>query len=227
VGLRAVDGSPTIRLGEGYAGGFSPDGKWALSFLSGPPPKITMLPTAAGESSVVPIPGIERLNGNRLGFFPDGKQIFFSGAEAGHPDRTYVQEIDGGRPRPVTPEGIFADAVSPDGKFLVGQDAENRLALFPFDGGTSRVVPGLDPGVLFVQWSEDGRSCYVRDEGAPTSVYKVDLSSGKKDLLLRLMPADPSGVSNIQTVVLTRDGTSYAYNYRRILSDLLVVEGLK
>jgi serine/threonine protein kinase len=227
VGMRALNGSPPIRLGEGYGGHFSPDGKWALSFLSGPPPKITILPTAAGEARAVPIPGIERVITNHLGFFPDGKRIWFSGAESGHPNRTYVQDINGGNPRPVTPEGVFADAVSPDGRFLLGPDPDGRLALFPVDGGAARAVPGLDPGQLFVQWGEDGRSLYVGDDGWPTSVYKVDLSTGKKTLVLRLMPADPSGVINVSNVVLSRDGRAYAYNYRRILSELLVVEGLK
>jgi hypothetical protein len=227
VGVRALDGSATIRLGEGYGGGFSPDGKWALSFLPGPPPKITILPAAAGEPRIVPIPGIERVISVRLGFFPDGKRIWFTGAEADRPDRTYVQDISGGTPRPVTPEGVFALGVSPDGNFMVGPDPNGRMALFPVDGGATRAVAGLEPGQLFVQWGEDERFLYVRDDGWPTSVYKVDLSTGKKALVLRLMPADPSGLVNVQTVVLSRDGQSYAYNYRRILSELLVVEGLK
>jgi Tol biopolymer transport system component len=227
VGVRGLDGSATVRLGEGYGGGFSPDGKWALSFLPGPPPKITILPAAAGEPRIVPIPGIERVIGVRLGFFPDGKRIWFTGAEADRPLRTYVQEVSGGTPRPVTPEGVFAVGVSPDGNFMVGPDPNGRVALFPVDGGAARAVPGLEPGQLFVQWGEDERFLYVRDDGWPTSVYKLDLSTGKKALVLRLMPADPSGLVNVQTVVLSRDGQSYAYNYRRILSELLVVEGLK
>jgi hypothetical protein len=67
----------------------------------------------------------------------------------------------------------------------------------------------------------------MRDDGRPTSVYKVDLATGRKTLVLRLMPADPSGVAYISGAVLSRDGKAYAYGYRRILSDLLVVEGLK
>ncbi len=227
VGVRALDGSAPIRLGEGYGGTFSPDGKWALSFLPGPPPKIIILPTAAGEPRAVPIPGIERIIGYHLGFFPDGKRIWFSGAESGHHNRTYVQDINGGAPSPVTPDGVLADGVSPDGKFLVGPDPDGRLALFPLDGGAARAVPGLDPSLLFVQWGEDGRSLYVRDGGLTTSVYKVDLSTGEKALVLRLTPADPSGVVRVSTVVLSRDTRAYAYSYGRVLSDLLVVEGLK
>jgi hypothetical protein len=99
--------------------------------------------------------------------------------------------------------------------------------LFPVDGGEAREVPGLDPGLLFVQWGEDGKSLYVRDDGLPTSVYKIDLSNGKKTLVWRLMPADPAGVMNVSTVVLSRDGKAYAYNYSRLSSELMVVEGLK
>ena len=227
VGMRALDGSAPIRLGEGYGGGFSPDGKWALSFLPGPPPKITILPTGAGEPRTVPIPGIERVVANQAGFFADGKRIWFNGAEVGRPDRTYVQEIPGGTPHPVTPEGVFAVGVSPDDKFMIAPDPDGRLALFPVDGGASRPLRGLDPGQLFVQWGEDGHSLYVNDSGMPASIYKVDLSTGKKTLVLRLMPADPSGVINVNKVVVSRNGQAYAYNYVRILTNLLVVEGLK
>ena len=227
VGIRALDGSAPIRLGEGYGGGFSTDGKWVLSFISGPPPKITMFPTGAGEPKSVPTPGIERIISERLAFFPDGKRIWFTGAEAGRPLRTYMQEIRGGTPRPVTPEGVFAVSVSPDGKFMLAHDPDGRLALFPVDGGAEHPVAGPEPGQLFVQWGEDARSLYVRDDGMPASVYKVDLSTGKKTLALRLMPADPSGVVNVNTVFLSRDGKTYAYDYSRILSELMVVEGLR
>ena len=227
VGVRAMDGSAPIGLGDGYGGSFSADGKWALSFVPGPPPKITILPTAAGDPKVVPIPGIERVIAHRLGFFPDGSRIWFIGAESNGSNRTYVQNIDGGTPHAATPEGIFAVGVSPDGKFLIAPGIDGRLALFPVKGGEAHVLPGLEPGLLFVQWGADGRSIYVRDDQQPTSVQKIDLSTGQKTLILRLMPSDPSGVVNIQTVVLSPDAKAYAYNYRRLLSDLQVVEGLK
>jgi|SRR5450432_178944 len=227
VGIRALEGSAPIRLGEGYGGNFSPDGKWAITFLSGPPPKVTILPTGAGEPRDVPIPGIERISSYHQGFFPDGKSIWFTGAEAGHPARTFAQEISGGTPRPITPEGIFADGISPDGKFVIAPNSDGLLALFPIDGGAARTVPGIDPGQRFVQWSEDVKSIYVRGEGVPISVSRVDLAGGKQTTLLRLMPADPAGVAGVTNVVMSRDGKTYAYNYRRLLSELMVVDGLK
>jgi Tol biopolymer transport system component len=227
VGMRAMDGAAPVRLGDGYGGSFSADGKWALSFVPGPPPKITILPTGAGDPKVVPIPGIERIIAYPPGFFPDGKRIWFIGAESGHSNRTYIQNIDGEGLRAATPEGIFAAGTSPDGKSLVAPGTDGRITLFPVDGGTPQVLPGLEPGLRFVQWGADGRSIYVRDDEQPTSVYRADLSTGQKTQVLRLMPSDPSGVVNVQTVVLTPDGKAYAYNYRRLLSALLVIKELK
>jgi|HubBroStandDraft_4_1064222.scaffolds.fasta_scaffold22321_1 serine/threonine protein kinase/WD40 repeat protein len=227
VGMRAMDGSAPIRLGDGYGGRFSPDGKWALSFLPGPPPKITMFSTGAGDSRVVPTPGIERVIAYSLGFFPDEKRIWFVGAESGHSNRTYVQNIDGGGLRSATPEGIFAVGVSPDGKSLIAPGTDGRITLFPVDGGTPTVPPGMDLGLSFVQWSGDKQSIYVQDDLQPTSVYRANLSTGQKTLILRLVPSDPSGVVNLQTVVLSPDGKAYAYNYRLLLSDLMVVKGLR
>jgi serine/threonine protein kinase len=227
VGIRGMDGSAPVRLGEGYGGNFSPDGKWAITFLSGPPPKITILPTGAGEPRDVPIPGIERISSYHQGFFPDGKRIWFSGAEAGHSARSYAQENTGGTPQPITPEGVFAEGISPDGKFVIAPNLDRILALFPIDGASPRPIPGLSPSQHFVQWSEDGRAIYVRSEGVPISVSKVDLSTGKQTPLLHLVPSDPAGVGGVDTVVISRDGKTYAYNYRRLMSELMVVDGLK
>ena len=128
--------------------------------------------------------------------------------------------------RPVTPEGVSGTGVSPDGKFLIAGDSQGRVALFPVDGGAARAVPGLDPGLNFVQWSLDGRSLYVSDHRIPATVFRVDLATGQKTVVLRLDPADPSGVVDLSRIVLSRDGKTYAYDYRRILSTLLVVDGL-
>ena len=173
------------------------------------------------------MPGIERVIAYRAGFFPDGKPIWFVGAEPSSSNRTYTQNIDGGDLRAATPEGVFAAGVSPDGKSLVAPGPDGRITLFPVDGGAPHVLPGLEPGLLFVQWGADGRSIYVRDDEQPTSVYRTDLSTGQKTLVLRLIPSDRSGVVNLQTVVLSPNAKAYAYNYRRILSELLVVKGLK
>ncbi len=41
------------------------------------------------------------------------------------------------------------------------------------------------------------------------------------------MPADPAGVNSLAPILHTPDGKSYVYSYRRELSELYLVDGLK
>jgi eukaryotic-like serine/threonine-protein kinase len=227
VGMRGMDGSPVIRLGDGLAGQFSADGKWvtALSFVR--PPKISVIPLAAGQTKEVPLPGIDRLIGIVVGFFPDGKRVWFNAADNAGSVRAFAAEIAGGTPAPITPEGVLADGISDDGQTVVGSDADGFLALYPMGGGPARRVPGVAAKEKFVQWGADGRSIYVRDHDLPTTISQVNLASGQRTAVLKLLPADPSGVVTIFNVSMTRDAKSYAYGFRRSLSQLLVVKGLQ
>ena len=44
VALRNLDGTLPVRLGDGSAGGLSPDAKWAISISTGQPQQVTLLP---------------------------------------------------------------------------------------------------------------------------------------------------------------------------------------
>jgi hypothetical protein len=102
-----------------------------------------------------------------------------------------------------------------------------RVTLYPLGGGEDREVPGLEPGMQPLRFSADGRSLLVAGpEDTPTRVYRVDLATGRRTLRHELMPADPAGVTTLGAVV-TPDGRGYAYNYRQILHNLYLVEGLR
>src|SRR5262249_34739852 len=47
--LRKIEDTVPVQLGQGEAAALSPDGKWALSFRSGSPPKILIEPTGVGQ----------------------------------------------------------------------------------------------------------------------------------------------------------------------------------
>ena len=55
----------------------------------------------------------------------------------------------------------------------------------------------------------------------------MDARTGKRSLWRQLAPLDPAGVSSIDPILLSADGRAYVYSYRRLLSGLFVVEGLK
>jgi Tol biopolymer transport system component len=226
--LRGSDGSPAIRLGKGNACALSADGKWALAIDLAPPTQLVLLPTGAGEAHALPRHNVQGFQW--AGWLPDGKSVLFTGSEPGRGPRIYVQDVAGGPPRAVTPEGVFTlhNTISPDGQFVVAAtDVEARI--YPVAGGEPRPIPGLEAD-LPISWSGDGRSLYARSRNlreVPAKVYRLDLSTGRKDLWKELGPADLSGVSSVVFIVITPDARSYAYTYNNRLSNLYLVEGLK
>ena len=55
----------------------------------------------------------------------------------------------------------------------------------------------------------------------------MELASGTRTLWREFSPADPAGVYRIAPVLVTSDGSAYAYNAMRALSDLYLVEGVR
>ncbi len=55
--IRKIDGTPPVQLGEGSAGGLSPDGKWAISILPGSPGQVKLVPVGPGQPRMIATPG--------------------------------------------------------------------------------------------------------------------------------------------------------------------------
>lgn len=226
--LRKTDGSPPVQLGEGYACAISPDGKWILAVApfgtkSNPSSQFILLPAGQGEPKVLTHDAMSHLSG---AWFPDGNRIVFRGSEPGRPVRSWVLPLDGGAPpQPITPEGVSGTQLSPDGKLLIAVDSENHLSIYPVAGGNAAEVKGIEPGELPVRWHQDGKSLFVsRSDRLPVKVYRVELASGRRELVQELSPGDPAGVfPDISSVFATPDGRSFLYSYFRQQSDLYVV----
>src|SRR5271156_2830883 len=100
--IRGTDGSPAIRLGDGEPFALSPDGKWALCATHTSPPQLILLPTKAGKARVLTNDSIAHLG---AAWLPDGNRVIFSGSEPGHALRFYIQDLQGGKPQAITPDG--------------------------------------------------------------------------------------------------------------------------
>jgi serine/threonine protein kinase len=226
--VRKSDGSQAVRLGDCGSPVLSPDQKSILC-ESENGDQLSVIATGAAESKNITPFGITQYGS--FGWLPGGKEIYIEGYD-GHSWRIYIQDLAGGRPRPTAPAILphtrWANLVSPDGKWIVGQDVQGKAWLYPLAGGSPHLVQGLEENEFWVNWSADGRSAYVCDLGkVPARMFRLDLSTGKKQLFLELSPADPLGLSAILAVRVTPDGKSYAYTYKRVLSELYLVEGVK
>ncbi|MBV9339433.1 MAG: hypothetical protein JO159_00920, partial [Acidobacteria bacterium] len=227
--LRKTDGSPAVRLGEGSPMALSPDEKWALCTRPDSLTDLFLLPTKAGEFKVLPHGNLAQINAARAAWFPDGKRFLLSGNEAGHGPRLYVQDLARGDQQAITPEGVdvLTFSLSPSGQRVAAVGPDGRAYFYPIPMGEPVPIKGLGYGEVPVGWTPDSRGLYVyRPSDLPAKVYRVNIADGQKTLWKQLMPPDPAGVEYVGPILPAPDGKAYVYGYRRMLSDLYVVDGL-
>jgi len=221
--LRSADGSPAIRLGDGTTEGLSPDGKWVLSVpRNRKPAPVLMLPTGPGEPRVVTH---DKMNHRNARFFPDGNRIVFQASASGEASRVWVQELNGGAPRAITPPGVAGTQITPDGSRLLGRAEDRRFYFYPVAGGQPQPVNAVRGSDVPVRFSDDGKFVYVATFASiPAMLYKVDLATGKRQTWREAMPPDAAGLISVGPILTTPDGKTTVYSFARQLSDLYVVE---
>ena len=224
--LRKTDGADAIRLGDGFGEDLSPDGKWVLATPVGTRQHWILMPTGPGSATTLP-PGPLVARGE-ANFLPNGRQVVFSGREKDRRRKIYVQEIDGGSIRAISPEDVGTQGLAtPDSRYVVGRTA-HQVVKFAVDGSAPIPLASLDPDDEPLQWSPDGSVLFVRRAGAwPATVDRVNTATGDRQWWKTIEPADPAGIEAVIRILVTPDGTSYCHDYVRILSELFVVEGLK
>jgi eukaryotic-like serine/threonine-protein kinase len=231
--LRRLDGSDPSRLGDGRALALSSDRKWALVSIDDPDRHLRILPTGAGQPRDLPGGGIYLYHW--AFFLPDGRRIVGAAEEKGRLPRSYIQDVDGGPPRPFGEEGLRISVASPDGTQLAGTTLDGRALRFSIEGNGSdpRPIAGVEPGEFLVQWSADGKTLYVRgvDEN-PLTLYRVDLETGKRALWKELRPAEEAGFMYFGAgpkagVRVTPDGRKVVYGYWTRQMDLYLADGLQ
>src|SRR5262249_18082959 len=172
---------------------------------------------------------------------PAGGRVLVVGRGPGGPRRLYVQDLDGGSRRPLTPDGFalgrfvgldygnFTSEVSPDGQLVVVTGASGALMLVPVDGGAPRPVPGIRPQEASAGWGADSRSLYVYPVEAafPVRVDRIQLASGRREPYTDVPPPEVAATGGVTRVRVTPDGKAYAYSYGQYPCILYLVEGLR
>jgi len=226
--VRATDGSPAVRLGDGRTPTLSPDGKWVLALNSSARRGLVELPTGAGESRAI---STGEVHVHQAFFLPDGRHVLVLGnVPGGHGLKLWVQGVEESSPRAISPEGVsvnYRSCISPDGQQVAAQDPEGKITIYPVTAGAPRTVPSVQAGDVPVQWTADGKSLLVGRREVPSPIFTIDLATGQRKLLRSFSPADPTGLFSNAPPGFSRDLKSYVYTYQRITSDLYVVDGLK
>jgi len=227
--LRHTDGSAPIRLGDGVAQALSQDGKSLAGYSSKASDvrKFILMPTGAGETIDVKIPGFK---GVVVGWLSGEENYLVGGWPNGEKDwRYFTWDARAQKVQPVTP--TVADEkpfVSPDRKRVLAEAADHEWYAFAVDGGAPQRLSTLTPHELPLGWRSDNRSIYVMTHHDQNNFFRIslfDLETGKRTSWKEIRPAMPvDQVSNLQ---ITPDGRAYAYNYTFVKSQLFVASGIR
>jgi hypothetical protein len=229
--LGALDGSPSVRLGDGLPMGLSPDGRWVLVIAPQSPTQLLLLPTGPGGRRLLPRGGLVQHFG--ADWLPDGRRVVVSGAEPGKVPRLYLQDVEAGEPRPLSAEGCRLPLwsprlVSPDGRQVLALDADMRPVLVPLDGGPPRLLSGFGDDLVPMGWTGDARTIFARPRSLARlwSIDRVDVLTGRRVPWRTVGPSDPTGTPLVYAVRVSPDGRQYAYSAMRFLSELCLVRGV-
>lgn len=220
--VRSTDGAPALMVSQGLYPTFSPDGQYVTVVGTS---SIDIFPLGPGESKHISLPGFTiRI----AGIFPDGKRIWFNGAESSHASRFYLTNVNGAKPIPITPEGVrhASSSMLLNDKYLAGT-SQAGLRLYPVDGGQPIPIDLRRDASFLVSSGGDGRTLFLATQTTPSKIYRYNVETGKNELVMEVAPVDRAGVLGGMTVAITPDGKSYAYSYPRELSELQWIEGLK
>jgi len=222
--VRGTDGSAAVPLGDGYGASLSRDKKWVLAQRLNE--EVWLVPVGAGEPRRLSPPGFRC---HWAGFVPDGKHAVLDAQKGNGPFRIWLENLDGGEPRPISPDNMAGVVVSPDGKWVLA-GAETDLSgrdtlMVPIDGGAPVPIAGLQPNEFTLSWTSDDR-IYVGPQlkAGDTSidVSILDPRTGKR-APWREIPLVPVGGTHSFQLMITPDGSSYAYGYNLYLSDLYTI----
>jgi len=195
---------------------------------------LVVYPTGAGETRHLDRGPIERYSSAR--WFPDGVHILACGAEAGHAERCYVQDVQGSAPHPVSPENTSDGRVSPDGRqILVRRGGRSGLfgnpstsaEIYPLAGGPPRILSDLTGDDTVIKWESDGRTLLVSHGLLPARIERFSLETGRRDLVRTLAPNNLVGVTGITQVTVADDPNVYTYGINHQSSRLFSVQGAR
>jgi serine/threonine protein kinase/Tol biopolymer transport system component len=221
--LRSTDGAPAVRLGDGTAMALSADGAWALSAKDN---RLSLLPTGPGHARPVAAGDVAVLG---AAFVPGGARIVARGHKPGAGLRLWVLSLEGGEPRPITPEGLplRTFAVTSDGRAVLALGPDARFRLYPLDAGEPHELGGLGPADWPIRFGRDGRSLYFYAREPPWAIRRLDLASGRQEKVYEIAATDRPGFLGIFGPLVTPDGKDLAYSYAEGLGTLYAVSGLR
>jgi serine/threonine protein kinase len=220
--LRNTDGSPPVKIGQGFGLAISPDKKWVVTR---PDKKgsLSLVPTGAGEMRQLTHDTVKY---DSARYLADGKHLVAIGIESGHGIRDYIVDLSNGNSKPLTPEGMAGARMTPDGTSLIVRNSEGRSGTWSIEGNSFNPFDGLDAKYGVIGFAPDGKALNVFDRTSAdrnVMVMRFDLATQKMTPWKKFgSPVISSGPP-----VFSKDGRAYFYVYTQLQSVGYVATGVK
>jgi eukaryotic-like serine/threonine-protein kinase len=203
--FRKNDGSAPVLMTSGMGVDLSPDGKWALT-VDNKDATLKVIPVGPGEAHALRWDGI-RTRWAR--WFPDRYHILLYADQSGQA-RSFVTDDSGAVPKPIPVRDFtVAEAgIAADGDTIFDQ-RDRTWVLLSLKDGRTHPVTSIQPDEIPISWAEDRSHAFVasRDRlNMAVSIYKVDLSSGKRELWQVIKPSSTNFTVSVNRPAITPDG---------------------
>ncbi len=223
--LRNLDQPAPVQLGIGRALALTADGSRALvaGWTGGTDDRLALVPTGAGEPRTL-ASGPTRVFS--ASFFRDGKRAALLAAQDQERPRILVLDLETGASRPISPplSPGFRIATSLDQRWVAKADVDLTPTLFPVEGGTPDRLTEVGPRFDVVGFLKDGTLLLNERNALPSTVVRFDLHTRQVTRYGALAPADLTGVPRVTKAVVTPDGKTFAFHFRRRSDTLFLLD---
>ena len=236
--LRDTAGGAPLPLGAGGAVALSPDARW-VAIVKGriqDDRELVLVPTGPGVPRKLDVGDVRMIA--RAGAWiagagkDDPDMLMFAGRQADGAMRLHLLPLtEGAMPKPVTPADMalapHPPVVSNDGKRFVVKPVDGPAVEFDLEGNGPRNVPGLEPTDLPLRYGTDDTHLFVQaSSSVPAVIVRVDLATGRRMPWRELTPIDSTGVFAVDRTMISADGEVYLYSNRRVISILMLMDGM-
>jgi len=205
--LVPLAGGPPLRISDGVPLAISPALRWVAVQL---PDQLVACATASAERRPIAAPG-------------------FAGAARWVDETSLVARVNSALWRlalDAAPVRIADDAglpvLAPDRKRCAFVGRDGRLHALELASGERRVVAGDFAGHVACGWLASPDAIVLRTTTTPIRLVRVDPANGTLTPH-RVIAPPPLGLKAVDSLVLTGDGTRYAYSYGQELSQLYLL----
>ena len=223
--LRNLEQPAPVQLGIGRALALSGDGSQALVVVEEDRGDLfRLVPTGPGEPRTFASPGMRRVHSGS--FFRDARHAALIATRAEEGTRLFVLDTESGTARPISSRMNpgFRAAVSPDQRSVASGDADGTPTLFPVDDGSPDRLTEIGPAFEVAGWLKDGTLLAFERNALPSAVLRFDPRTRQVTPYGTLTPGDLSGVPRVTKALVTPDGKTFAFHFRRRSDTLFLLD---